>query len=220
MAIKIQHCIRTLRLKVKSEGYAWLNAAAIEVNQVWNFANATSYKAARPYVGAPKWLSAFDLNNLTAGASKCFDRIGSETIQQINAEFATRRKQHEKLKLRWRVSSGSKRSLEWVPFKALQLKRKGTSLGFSGKAFRVFERLRLEGISFGLRETVATSDGEKLEAGHFYRSIEKKIANAQRRGHKRQAKRLHRTAARGRKDALHKFSRKIVNAYQTIFVAT
>jgi putative transposase len=76
VAIKIQHCIHTLRLKVKAEGYAWLNAAAIEVNQVWNYANATSYKAARPYVGPPKWLSAFDLNNLTAGATECFERIG------------------------------------------------------------------------------------------------------------------------------------------------
>jgi hypothetical protein len=37
MAIKIQHSVRTLRLKVKAEGYAWLNAAAIEVNQVWNY---------------------------------------------------------------------------------------------------------------------------------------------------------------------------------------
>jgi hypothetical protein len=28
MAIKIQHCVRTLRLKVKRESYAWLNGAA------------------------------------------------------------------------------------------------------------------------------------------------------------------------------------------------
>jgi hypothetical protein len=27
---------RTLRLKIRSEAYAWLNAAAIEVNQVFN----------------------------------------------------------------------------------------------------------------------------------------------------------------------------------------
>jgi len=66
MATKIQH-IRTLRLRVKAEGYAWLNAAAIEVNQVWNFANANSYKAARPFAGQPKWLTAFDLDKLTAG---------------------------------------------------------------------------------------------------------------------------------------------------------
>jgi len=32
-------CIRTLRLKVKAEAYPWLNAAAVEVNQVWNWAN-------------------------------------------------------------------------------------------------------------------------------------------------------------------------------------
>ena len=74
------------------------------------------------------------------------------------------------------------------------------------------------GLDLGLKDTVATSDGDKLEAGRFYRSIEQKIASAQRRGHKRQAKRLHRTAARRRKDALHKFSRTIVNEYQRIVV--
>ena len=36
--------IRTLRLKVKSEAYAWLSAAAIEMNTVWTFANETSYQ--------------------------------------------------------------------------------------------------------------------------------------------------------------------------------
>src|SRR5271170_1792636 len=115
------------------------NAAAIEVNQVWNYANATSYKAARPFAGRGKWLSAFDLDKLTAGAAEYFDRIGSESIQRVNAEFATRRKQFKRAKLRWRVSKGAKRSLGWVPFKAAQLKR---------KAFRVFERELLEGATW------------------------------------------------------------------------
>ena len=140
MAIKIQHSVRTLRLKVKAEGYAWLNAAAIEVNQVWNYANATSYKAARPFAGPAKWLTAFDLDKLTAGSTEYFERIGSETIQRINAEFATRRKQFRRTKLKWRVSSGPKRSLGWIPFKGVQLKRKAKSLRFSGKAFRAFEQ--------------------------------------------------------------------------------
>jgi putative transposase len=253
MAIKIQNCIRTLRLKVKAEGYAWLDAATVEVNQVWNFSNAASYKAARPFAGTGKWLSAFDLDKLTAGATEYFDRIGSETIQRVNSEFVIRRKQFKRARLRWRVSQGAKRSLGWVPFKAAQLKRKGKFLRFSGKVFRVFERELLDevtwksgcfaqdavgdwwlclpvereasqsvaqkeavGLDLGLKDTVATSDGDKLQAGHFYRSIEQKIASAQRRGHKRQAKRLYRTAARRRKDALHKFSRKIVSEYQTI----
>jgi putative transposase len=255
MKIKSQHSIRTLRLKVKAEGYAWLNAAAIEVNHVWNFANETSYKAAQPFAGKPKWLTAFDLDKLTAGASKCFDRIGSETIQRVNAEFATRRKQFKTVRLRWRVSRGSRRSLGWIPFKAAQLKRKGKSLRFAGKAFRVFERERLEdvewkcgcfaqdsvgdwwlclpvavetsqqvapkkevGIDLGLEHIATTSDGEKLLSRHFYRNIEKKIAAAQRRGHKRQAKRLHRTAARRRKEALHRFSTKLVKEYQNIVI--
>src|SRR5271156_3965355 len=144
MATQIQHAIRTLRLKVKAEGHAWLNAAATEVNDVWNFANATSYKAARPCVGPSKWLTAFDLDKLTAGAMEHFERIGSETIQRINSEFATRRKQFKKAKLRWRPSRGSRRALGWIPFKAGQLKRKGKSLRFAGKAFRVFEQELLE----------------------------------------------------------------------------
>jgi len=132
VASDIEHCVRTLRLKVKREGYEWLNSAATEANQVWNYANATSYKAARPFSGRPRWLTAFDLDKLTAGATEFFSRIGSDTIQRVNAEFATRRKQFKKAKLRWRVSRGSKRSLGWLPFKAAQLKRKGKSLRFSG----------------------------------------------------------------------------------------
>jgi IS605 OrfB family transposase len=243
-------------LKVKREEYGWLNAAAIEVNQVWNWANATSYKAARPFAGPSVWLSGYELNNLSAGASPYFEHIGSGTIQRINAEYATRRRQFKKLKLRWRVSRGSKRALGWIPFKAEQLKRQGKSVRFSGKAFRVFEKERLEeaqfksgcfaqdavgdwwlciaveqitspspvsvdtavGIDLGLKATATTSDGAKLAAGQFYRGIEQKIAVAQRRGHRRQAKRLHRQAARRRKDALHKFSRRIIDQYQTIVI--
>ena len=74
------------------------------------------------------------------------------------------------------------------------------------------------GIDLGLRETAATNDEDRLEAGHFYRNIEHKIAQAQRRGHKRQATRLHRQAARRRRDALHKFSTKIVKLYQNVLI--
>jgi putative transposase len=254
-AVVASSYVRTLRLKVKSEAYRWLNAAAIEVNQVWNYANEVSARAARPFAGAPKWLGAYDLDKLTAGATEYFEHIDSNTIQRVNAEFATRRKQFGKTRLRWRVSRGARRSLGWIPFKARQLKRRSRSLRFGGKSIRVFERHLLDGnawkagcfaqdsvgdwwlclpvayeaqesiaakeavgLDLGLRDTVATSDGDKLEAGHFYRRIEQKVAQAQRRGHKRQAKRLHRRASRRRKDALHKFSRKIVNSYQTIVI--
>jgi len=115
----VRTCIRTLRLKVRPESYSWLDAAAIEVNQVWNYSNEVREAA---------------------------------------------------------------------------------------------------GIDLGLKNTATTSDGEKLQAGNFYRRIELKIAQAQRRGHKRQAKRLHRRAARRRKEALHRFSRRIVDTFQTIVI--
>ena len=38
--------MRTLRLKVRRETYGWLNAAALEVNGVFNYCNETSLKAA------------------------------------------------------------------------------------------------------------------------------------------------------------------------------
>jgi IS605 OrfB family transposase len=74
------------------------------------------------------------------------------------------------------------------------------------------------GIDLGLATIAATSDGDQLEAGRWTRRYAEKLASAQRRGHKRQAKRIHRKVARCRADALHKFSRKMVDRYQRIVV--
>jgi hypothetical protein len=52
---------RTLRLKVRTEAYAWLNAAAVEVNEVFNCCNETSLKAAMRTDSKRKWMSGFDL---------------------------------------------------------------------------------------------------------------------------------------------------------------
>jgi putative transposase len=251
----IHSVTRTLRLKVKTESYAWLNTAACEVNQVWNWAAEVSEKAARPCTGERKWLTGFDLNHLSAGASEYFDKIGADTIQRVNGEYAEKRRIAKRIRLRWRTSRGPRRSLGWVPVKAASLKRKGRSVRFCGKSFRVFEPERLEGVKWrqgefaqdavgswwlclrievpveesvaplekvgidlGLTEVAVTSDGARCEKSRFYRDIEQKIAQAQRRGHPRQAKFLHRRAANRRKDALHKFSRRLVDEYQKIVV--
>jgi IS605 OrfB family transposase len=155
------------------------------------------------------------------------------------------------------VSRGAKRSLGWVPFKAVSLRRRGKYFRFCGKTLRVFESKRLAkvtkwrdgclaqdavgdwwlclpvelppveptaapmdavGIDLGLKDTAVTSDGERLAAGRCYRDLEGKIAQAQRRAHKRQAKRLHRRAARRRANAIHQFTRSIVNQYQSIYI--
>jgi IS605 OrfB family transposase len=246
---------RTLRLKVRREAYAWLNAAAVEVNEVFNYCNETSLKAATRTDTKRKWMSGFDLCRLTAGASRYFDKIGADTIQSICVHYAQKRQAARRIKLRWRVSRGARRSLGWIPFKAASLKRRGVCLRFAGKSFRVFEIKRLEGIKWqggcfaqdavgdwwlclpvkmqaeqsiapleavgidlGLKDIAVTSDEGRLSAGRWTREHAQKLASAQRRGHKRQAKRIHRKAARCRADALHKFSRKIVDRYQKIVV--
>ena len=139
---------RTLRLKVRTEAYAWLNAAAVEVNQVFNYCNETSLKAATRTDTKRKWLSGFDLCYLTAGATQYFDKIGADTIQSICTHYAQKRQAAKRLKLRWRVSRGVRRSLGWIPFKAASLKRKGVCLRFAGKTFRVFERELLEDVKW------------------------------------------------------------------------
>ena len=246
---------RTLRLKVRREAYGWLNAAAAEVNEVFNYCNEVSLKTATRTDTKRKWLSGFDLCNLTAGATAYFDKIGADTIQSICTHDAQKRQTAKRLKLRWRVSRGARRSLGWIPFKAASLKRKGVCLRFVGKCFRVFETERLEGVKWqagcfaqdavgdwwlclpvkmeadesvapyeavgidlGLKDIAVTSDKERLAASRWTRRFAQKLASAQRRGHKRQAKRIHRKVTRCRADALHKFSRSIVDRYQNIIV--
>ena len=127
--------MRTLRLKVRREAYGWLNAAAVEVNEVFNYCNESSLKAATRTDMKRKWLSGFDLCNLTSGASPYFDKIGADTIQSICTHYAQKRQAAKRLKLRWRVSRGARRSLGWIPFKAASLKRKGVACALPANAF-------------------------------------------------------------------------------------
>jgi putative transposase len=247
--------LKTLQLKLRPGSEEWLNAAAIEVNQCWNYFNEVSAKAAMPYFGKPKFLGGFDLVNLASGAYEFFGFIKSATINQIAKEYAARRRQFKKRRLAWRVSHGRRRSLGWVPFRDEQVRFKAGAIVFAGRRFRVYDSYGLGkyelragnfsqnalgewfvnvavksaetkqelpakavGIDLGLRTIATTSDGQTLPAGRWTQEMAARLANAQRRGHKKQAKRLHRKAANCRKDALHKFSRKLVNECGAIYI--
>lgn len=248
--------VKTLKVKLRPGAEDWLNAAAIEVNQCWNYFNQVSAKAAMPYFGKPKFLSGFDLQKLAAGGTTYFDQITSATINTVAQEYARRRAQFKRRKLAWRASTGSRRSLGWVPFRDGQVRVKKGALVFAGRRFRVYDSYGLDkyefrsgsfsqnalgewffnvavrepeptatdlpakavGIDLGLRTIATASDGQTLPAGRWTNEIAAKLANAQRRGHKKQAKRLHKKAANSRKDALHKFSRSLVNECGAIYI--
>ena len=96
-----------------------LHDHAFWANQVWNYSNELSFKV---WQRERRFLSAYDLDRYTSGATKEGIPLHSQTVQAINAELVTRRKQFGKVKLRWRVSGGSKRSLGWVAFKACAIR--------------------------------------------------------------------------------------------------
>ena len=281
--------ITTIRCKVMPEAWPWLDQAAREVNQVWNFANATSFESLNAYAvkslppagesarkkksneGKPakvkktktreqsKWLSEFDLNALVAGCGEVFERIGSDVAQCVNAEYVQKRSQFRKAKLRYRASGGSKRALGWVPFKAVNIRQKGNSLIFMGKRIRLFNReyytshrqkaLKVcEGsfsqnalgewfLNHGMEipfaslpalsrsrklgvdpgKDLALSTGEKLVYG-FYRAAEEKIAQLQKRGHKKQAKRVHNKVQNQRLNQQHQDTTRLIREFGEIYI--
>jgi len=263
----------TLHLKIRPEAWPWLDQAAREVNQVWNWANATSLEAIQGPRATPRWLSSVDLCALAVGAGECFERIGSDAVQRVLAEYVGKRTQFKKAKLRFRASGGSKRALGWIPFKAANLRVNGHRLTFFGKTLRLFQMERfLEyrdpqkarmrsgnfaqnslgewflnvsvdvfhpeatvfteqglpvldvapqaevGIDPGLETVVATSDGEMFEPNRSYRELEPEIAQAQKRGHKKQSKRLHLKAKNQRANHTHAISNHLIATYQNLYL--
>src|ERR1700758_3824856 len=92
---------RVLHLRLKDKHAAWLRERAREVNQVWNFDNEVSLRMLQR---EGRFASASDLHELTRGATREGLQLHSQTVQAINEEFVTRRRQFKKARLRWRVS--------------------------------------------------------------------------------------------------------------------
>jgi len=73
------------------------------------------------------------------------------------------------------------------------------------------------GSDLGLTGTATCSDGTKLEACRYYPGLENKLSIAQRAKNKRRVKTIHAKIVNRRKDALHKFIRKLVNRCGEIY---
>ena len=157
--------IKTLKIRVKDKHASVLRRMARDVNQVFNFANETSYRAVRE---RGTWLSAYDLQKLTAGYSKCDGvSVGSGTVQLVCVEYATRRKQFKKARLNWRVSNpkSPKYSLGWVPFKGGHARYKAGQVHFGGHKFSLWDSYGLS--RFELRAGAFSEDSR----GRWYFNV-------------------------------------------------
>ncbi|MBK8453722.1 MAG: transposase [Thiofilum sp.] len=145
--------LKTLKVRIKDKHAPILERMAFEVNQVWNAANEIT--ALYSYVPVPEvgWIrntfSAFDLQKQLKGmkAERGFI-IHSTTTQEVIAAHHKARRQFKTDKLRWRISSGSKRSLGWIPFKAGAAKWKTGQVYFAGHYFKVWDSYGLSQYEF------------------------------------------------------------------------
>lgn len=121
--------ILVYRYRVKSLT-GLLNKQARAVNYVWNYCNDRQKDALK---WDRKWLTEYDLNNLTAGSSKELE-LNARSINAVCERYAKSRRQFNRPYLRYR----GKKSLGWVPVKSASLKRHGDAFRFAGHTFRVF----------------------------------------------------------------------------------
>lgn len=134
--------IKTLSVRIKDKHSKLLTQMAFEANQVWNEVNAFTDEMSHipiPEVGYISChFSAFDLQKRFKPLRKerGLTNTHSTTVQEVIATHAKARKQFKKNKLRWRVSSGSKRSLGWVPFKSGSANWKNGQVFFNGHLFQ------------------------------------------------------------------------------------
>ena len=132
--------IITFRYRIKdATSGKHLNSMAMSINYVWNYCQEVSLLAWRRDKIS---LSAYDLQKLTAGASKDL-RLSADTIQQVCTEYVTRCKQFKKLKLKWR---SKKRSLGWIPFKSANIKFRNNSVIYCGYCFRMWLSRPVNGV--------------------------------------------------------------------------
>ena len=135
---------KTLKVRVRDKHVKTLSAWAYSVNQVWNYCNEIGYRSIKE---RQKWLSGYDLQNYTKGASKELG-LNSATVQMIGHEYATRRKQFKKTRLNWRKSGGVKRSLGWIPVRKDCISFKNGQVYHNKKHFRIWDSYGLSQYKF------------------------------------------------------------------------
>lgn len=238
--------IKTYKYRIKdSSNDNKLMSMARDTNFVWNYCNETSIYAIK---NQSKFLSGFELSNLTSGSSKELN-INAKTIQSICDEYTIRRNKAKKIRLRWR----GKRSLGWIPFKKGDLTINSDSVTYRKNTFRLFmsrdipneiktgsfsqdargrwycnlvvdvdEPIRSAscevGIDLGLKDLAVLSTGKRFKAPKYTRKYQRILALSQKDGKFRRVKAIHAKIANLRKDHAHKISHEVTRDFSMIYL--
>src|SRR5215471_10720488 len=138
MAGEVKLPLKTFRFRVKDKTSGKkLDAAACEVNLVWNHCNGAQRHAVKHN---QRWPGKAELQASTRGAGALIG-IPAQTIQEVCDEYVDCRRGARKAKLRWR----GKRSLGWVPFKNQTIRLTGSVVVFNGHKVRLWKHREIEG---------------------------------------------------------------------------
>jgi putative transposase len=135
---------KVLRLRLKDKHAKFLSDLASEVNFVWNYCNElqiTMFNRER------RFLSGYDFAKFTRGATQEGLHLHSQTVQAIAEEYARRCKQFKKVRLRWRKSTGSRRSLGWIPFKGTAIQVAHGQVKYAGQWLSLWDSYGLDSYS-------------------------------------------------------------------------
>ena len=148
--------VKTLKFQLKDKHANILNAMARAVNFVWN---AGQEHALKVLEREGRFVSGFDLNNWAAGATKKGLELPSSSMQQVLEEYATRRRQFKRRKLKWRKCFGANRNLGWVPFKVGQVVFRNGQLKFAGQFLSLWDSYGIAQYRDSLRSGSFSQDG-------------------------------------------------------------
>jgi putative transposase len=132
---------KVLRLRLKDKHAKFLRDLAREVNFVWNYCNESQITM---FNRERRFLSGYDFAKFTRGATKEGLHLHSQTVQAVAQEYAVRRRQFRKVRLRWRKSTGSRRSLGWIPFKKTAIQAAHGQVKFAGQWLSLWDSYGLE----------------------------------------------------------------------------
>jgi putative transposase len=145
--------VRTLRIRVKDKHAPCLRTLSRDVNTVWNYCNELQQKV---FARERKLLTGFDFWPFLKGATRgeCALVLPVQAVQETAEQYARSRAQCGKVRLAWRASRGSRRSLGWVPFKVRTIRYAHGQVYFAGRWF-------------ALRDSWGLADYGELRAGNF-----------------------------------------------------
>lgn len=155
---------KTLRFRLKDKHAKWLSGLACLVNFVWNAGQEYALKVLER---ERRFVTGFDLDAWASGATKAGLELPAASMQGVLEEYATRRRQFKKRKLKWRKSFGTKRSLGWIPFKKGQLQYRNGQLKFAGQFLSLWDSYGLAQYKDCLRAGSFSEDSR----GRWYLNV-------------------------------------------------